>query len=388
MGYPSLANISKDLGQIRINAELDGSRLGLKDVLLLMPGMSAMEPFKHSPNAVFKINGKVIGKVNDLNIPSLEISGLSNTHIKVSAKMKGLPNVNKAYFDLTIADFNTSRADLAKVVPAGMIPSNVSIPEKLNLKGNFKGSMTSFDTKMALKSSLGNASLTAQMRNGSSKPNATYSANINVNNLNVGALTKQPQTVGNITLSANIKGTGIDPKKASLQFSGDIASANVKGYTYKNLVLKGTAVNGSYTAVARMKDPNINFSLDARANMNKKYPSVNATLVIDSINLQQLNLVKDDTRFHGKIVANVPTADPNYLNADIKATDLLLVSKNKRVKIDTITFVSTANTDSSSLRLKTPALSAHMVGKYKLTEIAPAMEDVINKYFTTRTCLT
>ncbi len=381
VGYPSLANISKNLGQIRINADLNGSRLGLKDVLLLMPAMSAMEPFKHSPNAVFKINGKVMGKVNDLNIPSLEISGLSNTHIKASAKMKGLPNVSKAYFDLTIADFNTSRADLAKVIPAGMIPSNLSIPEKLNLKGNFKGSMTSFNTKMALKSSLGNVSLTAEMRNGSSKPNATYSANINVNDLNVGALTKQPQAVGNITLSANIKGTGIDPKKASLQFSGDIASANVKGYTYKNLVLKGTAVNGSYTTIARMKDPNINFSLDAKANMNKKYPSVNATLVIDSINLQHLNLVKDDTRFHGKIVANLPTADPNYLNADIKATDLLLVNAGKRIRIDTVSLISTANADSSTLRLKTPALTAHMAGKYKLAEVGLAIQDVLNQYF-------
>jgi len=381
VGYPSLANISKDLGQIRINADLDGSRLGLKDVLLLMPSMSSMEPFKHSPNAVFKINGKVIGKVNDLNIPSLEITGLSNTHIKASAKMKGLPDVTKAYFDLNIADFNTSRTDLAKVVPAGMIPSNISIPEKLNLKGNFKGSMTSFTTKMVLRSSLGNADLDAQMKNGSNKKNATYSAKININNLNVGALTKQPQTAGNVTLSANIKGKGIDPKTTSLQFSGDIASANIKGYTYKNLTLKGTAVNGSYTAIARMKDPNINFSLDAKANLNKKYPSVKATLLVDSINLKNLNFTADETRFHGKIVADVPTADPDYLNASVSATDLLLVNAGKKIKIDTVTLVSTANTDSSSLRLTTPMLSAHMVGKYKLTEIGQAMQDVINQYF-------
>lgn len=381
VGYPSLDNISKDLGQIRINADLDGSRLGLKDVLLLMPTMASMEPFKHSPNAVFRINGKVSGKVSDLNIPSLEITGLSNTHIKASAKMRGLPDVNKSYFDLTIADFNTSRGDLAKVVPAGMIPANVSIPEKLNLKGNFKGSMKDFNTKMALRSSYGAVDLTAQMKNGGSKKNAVYSANIKVNNLNVGALTKQPQMAGNITLSANVKGTGIDPKTASLQFSGNIASAYVKGYTYKNLELKGTAVNGSYTAVARMKDPNINFSLDARANMNKKYPSVNATLLIDSINLQKLNFAKADMRFHGKIVADVPTADPDYLNANIQATDLLIVNAGQRIKLDTVSFLSTANADSSSLRLSTPMLIAHMAGKYKLTEIGAATQDVINQYF-------
>ncbi len=381
VGYPSLDNISKDLGQISINADLDGSRLGLKDVLLMMPSMASMEPFKHSPNSVFRINGKVIGKVNDLSIPSLEITGLSNTHIKASAKMKGLPNVNKSYFDLTIADFNTSRSDLNKVVPAGMIPSNVSIPEKLNLKGNFKGSMTSFNTKMTLRSSYGSVDMTASMKNGSSKPKATYSANVKVNQLNIGALTKQPKMVGTVTLTTTIKGTGLDPKKASLQFNGNVASAYVKGYTYKNLVLKGTAVNGSYTAIARMKDPNINFSLDAKANMNKKYPSVKATLLVDSINLKNLNFTTTAMRFHGKIVADVPTADPDYLNANIQATDLLIVNGEQKINLDTVGLVSTANADSSTLRLTTEMLTAHMAGKYKLSQVGDAMQDVINQYF-------
>jgi hypothetical protein len=346
-----------------------------------MPTMASMEPFKHSPNAVFRIDGKVIGKVNDLRIPSLEISGLSNTHIKASAVMKGLPDVNKAYFDLNIADFNTGQADLAKVVPAGTLPANISIPEKLNLKGNFKGSMKNFNTKMAFRSSYGNIDLNAEMKNGGNKTAAVYSANIKASDLNVGALTKQPQTAGTVTLTATIKGTGIDPKKASLQFNGDIASANIKGYTYQNLVLRGTAVNGNYTVIARMKDPNINFSLDAKANLNKKYPSVKATLLIDSINLQKLNFAKNDTRFHGKIVADVPTANPDYLNANIQATDLLLVNSGKRIKLDTVSLISTANADSSSLRLKTPMLTAHMAGRYKLTEIGTAMQDVTNQYF-------
>lgn len=381
VAYSSLADISKDLGQIRVNANLDGSRLGLKDVLLIMPAMAAMEPFKHSPNAVFKINGNVMGKINDLNIPSMEITGLSNTHIKASAKMKGLPDVSKAYFDLNIADFNTSRADLAKVVPGGVIPPNIAIPENMNLKGSFKGSMSNFNTKLVLRSSMGSADLNAHLNNGANKAKATYSAHINVNQLNIGALTKQPQMLGAVTLSTEISGTGIDPKTASFQFNGDVASAYVKGYTYKNLALKGTAVNGSYTAIARMKDPNINFSLNAKANLNKKYPSLNAILLVDSINLKNLNFATQETRFHGKIEANVPTADPDYLNANIKATDLSLFASGKEIKMDTVSLLSTANADSSSLRLASPIVRAHIVGKYKLTEIGAAMQDVFNQYF-------
>ncbi|MDN5285165.1 MAG: translocation/assembly module TamB [Mucilaginibacter sp.] len=381
--YPSIDAITKNIGALGINANLDGSRLGLKDVLLLMPTMATMEPFKSSPGTVFKINGRVSGQVNNLDIPSLEVSGLSNTHIKASAKMKGLPDVNKAYFDLNIADFTTSRNDITKLAPAGSIPSNVSIPENMNLKGTFKGSMTNFDTKMGLRSSYGAVDLVAALKNGQHKGSESYTAHIKANDLNIGALTKQPQMVGKITMTADLKGTSLDPKKASIQFNGNLVKAYVKGYTYQNLTIKGSSSNGNYAAIANMKDPNINFSLDAKAYLNRQYPSINGTLLVDSINLQKLNFVKDEMRFHGKLYANIPTADPDYLNGNILATDLLVVNKGQRIQLDTVSLISTANADSSTIHLKTPVLTANMAGKYKLTQIADALQDVINKYFNT-----
>jgi hypothetical protein len=381
--YPSIASLSSNLGQLQVNANLDGSKLALKDVLLLVPSMAKMDPFKSAPNSVFKINGRVIGKVSDLRIPNLEISGLNQTHIKASGVIKGLPNVNKSYFDLTIIDFNTGNADIAKLVSPGMLPASVSIPQNLNLKGTFKGSMNNFTTRMMLRSSYGALDLVAAVKNANKKGQQVYTANIKTNDLNVGALIKQPQTVGKITLSANIKGAGIDPKKLNLQFNGDIEKAYVKGYNYQHLMLNGTARNGNYTAKARMKDPNINFTLDGKADMNKKYPSINATLLIDSINLQKLNLTTGPMLIHGKMVANVSTADPDYLNGTIRITDLLVAQKGQVIKLDSVSIVSTANADSSTIKIKAPMLYAHMAGKYKLTEIGTAITDVTNKYFNT-----
>ena len=77
----------------------------------------------------------------------------------------------------------------------------------------------------------------------------------------------------------------------------------------------------------------------------------------------------------------MPTADPDYLNANIKATDLIYVGGGKSVKLDTVSLASTANADSSTLQLKTPMLTAHMAGKYKLPEISYAMQDVLSQYF-------
>ncbi|GAA4921713.1 translocation/assembly module TamB domain-containing protein [Mucilaginibacter defluvii] len=383
VSYPSIDAISKNIGSLGVNANLDGSRLGMRDVTLLTPAMANMPQMRNLRNAVFRINGKVNGTVSDLHIRDLELLGFGSTRIRASADMRGLPDMNKAYFNVNLKEFNTTRTDIYKLASAGMIPPNVSIPTNINLKGTFKGSMKDFDTKMALRSSYGAVDLTAGMRSGGRKGSEKYLANIRAVNLNVGALTKQPQMVGMVTLSATIKGTGLDPKHASLNFNGNVNKAYVKGYNYRNLVMQGSASNGSYVAKAFMKDPNINFNLDAKANMNKKYPSVTATLLVDSINMQNLKLTKDPMRFHGKLIADVPTADPDYLNADIMLTDMVLIQKAQRIQLDTISLKSTANADSSTLWLKTPMLTAHMGGKYTLTGIAPAMQDLIAKYFNT-----
>lgn len=381
VSYPSIAAISKNIGLLHLNADIDGSRVGLRDVLLLMPTMSSTEPFKSYPNQVLKLNGKINGQVSNLRIDNFEATGFGSTHIKASATLKGLPNVNKGYFDVKLDDFHTTHADIAKVVPAKMIPASVNIPNNLDLRGTFKGGISDFTTQLGLRSDYGAVDLKASMKNASNKVKASYSADIKASDLNVGALTKQPQTVGKITLTANVKGTGLDPKTASLQLNGDVSSAYVKGYTYKNLLLKGSAINGSYTAKASMKDPNIHFDLDAKANMNKKYPSVNATLNVDSIDLKALGFASNAMRFHGKIVANVPTADPDYLNANIQGTQLFLIQGTQRIRLDSLSLISTANADSSTLRLKTPFITAHLGGKYQLTQIAPAVQAVINKYF-------
>ncbi|WP_460681363.1 translocation/assembly module TamB domain-containing protein [Mucilaginibacter koreensis] len=385
VSYPSIESLSKNIGALRVNANLDGTVLGLKDVLLIMPTMASMPPFNRMPNGKLRVNGRIIGAVNNLNIPNVEISGLTATHIKASAVLKGLPDVNKAYFDVNIADFNINRRDIYSVAPAGSIPSNITIPEQLNLKGTLKGRMNDFNTRLNLRSSLGNMTAVASAKNimSTNKNAAVYNADVRTSGLNVGALIKQPQMVGRVTAALKVQGKGLDPKHASLRFSGNVSSAYVKGYLYRNLVMRGTATNGQYAVNARMADPNINFNLDATANMNRKYPSVKANILLDSINLQRLHFTTTDMRLHGKIVADVPTADPDYLNANVLATELLYASGTQRIAIDTVSLVSTANADSSSLRLKTPFASAHLGGKYKLTEIGTAMQDVVNKYFNT-----
>ena len=381
--YPSIAAVSKNLGQLQLNADFKDSKLAFKDVLNFVPSLADTPPFKGNPNGSLNINGKITGKVNDLTIQNLNITGLGQTKINASAHLKGLPDVDKAYFDLNIKDFSTTASDIARLAPAGSIPASIRIPESLGLKGTFKGSIKNFNTDLALRSSYGNIRAIAGMKSGSKKGSEVYNAAIKMDNFNVGRLIKQEKTVGRLTLNAKVNGSGTSVKNANATLSANVVRADVKGYVYRNLVLNGTAHNGLINADARMKDPNINFALDAKVNMANKYPAVKATLNLDSINLQRLHFASSELRLHGKIVADIATADPDYLNGTIQITDLLVVQKAQRIQLDSISIASTATPSNSTLNIKSSILSASMAGKYKLTEVATALQATVNKYYNT-----
>ncbi len=382
ISYPSIESLSKNLGELSIDANLKNNRLGFRDILTFVPTLAGTPPFDKNPNATLNINGKVEGKLKNLNIPRLQISGLGSTRIDASARIKGLPDVNKSYFDVTIRQFSSRKSDLVALMPQGTLPANIRLPERFSLTGTFKGGITNFNTNLNLNSDFGSAKAIAAY-NARVKGRETYKANVRVFNFNVGRLLKQEKTIGRVTVAANVAGTGTNPKNLNARFSGKVIKAGYNGYTYRNLNLSGGARNGAISAKANMADSNLDFDLSATANMKKKYPAVTLNLDLDSANFKALNFTKDDMRFHGKLIANLPTADPDYLNGTIDLTNALFVKGTQRVQMDTISIKSKATADSNSLSLKSDIIDAHLFGKYKLTQLGTAVQALVDKYYDT-----
>lgn len=373
--YPSIKNIAKQPGEIYINANLKQCTLGTKDMLTLAPQLATS--LKGNENTVLYLNTNIKGFVKDLSIPVFQLSGLNNTAINLSGNIKGLPDAKNAFYNINIAQFKTSRSDIYQLVSAKTIPSNIRIPQALQLKGFFKGSMNDFATQLNLNTTNGGAFVKATMRNKSS-----YVADVALNNLNVGYLTKQDSMLGRITLQANIAGSGLDAKNANAKLKVNLEHAEIKGYDYKNLTLSGNIARSIVNVNADMNDENIRFNLTANANIKTKFPSdVQLQLLLDTINLNKLHLMKDTLSLHGNIAANLPSANPDSLVGNISINNIAVYSPKQNIKTDSIELNATANGNQKTLNLSSEFLKANLSGGYKLTEIAPALQQTINKYY-------
>lgn len=381
--YPSLETVAQNPALLGLHADIHNSYIGMRDILLLAPFLKAYPAINNFAASRIRLKAKLEGKVGDLNIPTLEVSGVGNTSLKASGHLIGLPDPNKTFMDLTLSDLRTTGQDIQKMMPPGVMPEGYQLPAAMQAHGHFKGTINRFNTDLALNSTDGNASFNGaiDMRHPDLE---TYQGQLAAQNLDIGKMTGMQDMIGKITLHTDLKGQSFNPKKASLSLDGVINALYLKGYDYQNLNFKADADQGKYNLTAAMTDPNIHFNLTAAADMTGAAPAAKIALQLDSADFRALHLTEDTLKLHTNLLADFTSADPDSLNGSATIEQLLLVNGSRRLQADSISFVSKAGPDSSSLSLdaSTLGLTAEMQGQYKLTKLAPAFQQLFNRYFT------
>jgi len=374
LNFTSMDDLTKHPEKVKIALSLKNTTLGLKDAGYFSDAIPA-----NYRNEKIKVNADLNGYLNNLNIPRLQISGLKNTQIDISGTAKGLPDINKTYLDLNIKKLYVTKSDILVAVPKKSLPPSIELPNVINAKGKFTGSMTDFNTNMNIQTDMGGAILTAAMKG--PKGRESYKANVNLNNFNVGRLLKMQSKLGRITAKADVSGTGLDPKKINAKFNARILSAYYNKYTYHNLNLNGIYANQNVAVKASMPDSNANFVLDAKASLAGKYPAVKADLNLKQLNLQALHFSPTVLSAAGMVKVDLSTADADYLNGSVDVTGLQLVKDAQRINVDTISVRAKTTETASELSLKSEILSAKIDGKYQLTKVSNAIINEINKYY-------
>ncbi|PIF33193.1 uncharacterized protein DUF490 [Flavobacterium sp. 9] len=378
VSYSSIASISKDLGNLTLDANLKQSKIGFKDILLFVPDLQKTNPFKSNPNAILYLNTRLSGKIKDLTIPQFEMSGIGTTKVALSGKIKGLPDAQKAYYDLDIKKLSSTSKDIYSFVPTGTIPKNIQLPSQLNLKGKFKGSVQNFKTNLALNSSFGNAKIDA-LFDQRIKKKEKYDATVYLLDFDLGRLIKN-DSIGKITLKAKVKGKGLDPKTAQAQFDGLVQKAVFNKYTYKDLALKGNIANGSFAVKSGMQDPNLNFDLVASGNTQEKYPSIKLKLNLDIADLEKLNLHAGPMKLRGNVDADIANSNPDFLNGKVFLSNIQILQEAEPIVLDSMRIIAFADNNRNNIKISSQFLKAEVDGKYKLTTLTAAIKKSLSKY--------
>lgn len=379
IAYPSIESLSKNIEQLTINASLSKSKIGFKDILIFAPMLYKTNPFKNNPNAIVYINSRINGKLNNIKFPILELSGIGNTRLSASGKITGLPNAEKANFDLIIRNFQSTSNDIYGFVPKSTIPNTIQLPQQLSFNGTFKGTIKDFYTNLKISSSYGSAKIIADF-NQKIKNKEIYKADAEFYNFDLGSLIKN-KDVGKISLNAKVNGVGLNPKTANATVDAKIVSAEYNKYIYQNAKLKGDIQNSTFKVAMLMKDPNLTFTLLTDGSFEDKYPAVKLKMNVDIADLEKLNLHAGPLKLKGEVDADIPNANLDYLNGKVDVHHFRFANASEEYALDSVKVIAETTAEKSSIKVKSQFLDANITGKYKLTKITTALTNSIAKYY-------
>ena len=279
--------MKKNIGDLGLYFDLRQSKISMKDIWTFVPQLKD-QTSSLSPTSTLYIDAKITGKVSNLNIQRLSLKGLTATDINVTGIIKGLPDSKKLNADLVIHKFRTSRRDIFSIVPKNTIPDSITLPESILATGFIKGGMDSLSTALAINTSLGNAKITAALKNITDKNKSAYNIAVDANDLQLGKLI-QDSMFGAVTANFKLKGTGFDPQTANAVFDGNVSNITLNKYTYHDIKAGGNIASKSYKINASVVDSNITASVNANGIFSGKYPTVQLTAMIDSIKTMPLH---------------------------------------------------------------------------------------------------
>ncbi|MBC7643070.1 MAG: translocation/assembly module TamB [Flavobacterium sp.] len=378
--YNTVDDISKNLSELDINANLDNSKIGIKDILIFVPKLEENKLFANNINSEIVINTKISGKLKNITIPNLELSGIGNTKIAVSGKIIGLPDFQKSIFDLKIKNLQTTSKDIFEIIPKNTIPKNITIPKQILIQGNFIGKIDDFKTNIKLVSSFGNLTIFNARFNNQRKNKEKFVAQTEFFDFDLGKLI-QNKSLGKMTLKANVNGVGFDPKTSNILVDGSILKFDYNQYSYRDLKLNGKINNGLFNVKAISRDKNLKFDLIANGSFKNKYPSGKINLNVDYADLQKVKIYGQPMKIRGKLNANIQTADIDYLNAKISLDDFTIANTKEQFALDSITITAISTSKNKLIKLKSQFANANINGKYKLSKIATAVQNSISKYY-------
>lgn len=379
--YEDLATLTDRLGDMEIQADFQKSHLAMEDILYFLPDLDTMQVMQKLWPQTFHIDAKINGLVKNLNIPRLTIRTLDQTRLVAKARLQGLPDIEKLKINLDLTEFITSEANIQQLVPVSVLPDSIRIPQTLKLAGTFNGGMQGFVTDLDLTSSAGNVYLVGNYALENQGRDTTYQADLQIEDLMVGHIMQMDSTLGKVSLDVQVNGTGLDVKKMTADVSAQIVELQAMGYTYQDIEFQAEARAGQFTAQAQSQDRNIDFQLDATADMSGQYPKIQADMMIDSVNLKNLGLMNDELRYHGRVLVDLETADLDFLNGSIKIQESSIAYNKERYILNEVELSATASDTTNLLQLQSEFLQAHMTGQFNLTELNKAIRDIVAVYY-------
>jgi hypothetical protein len=357
---------------IKFSAEVKNSLIHPTDI----------QHFTQIPNWVqpISLSGKVSGRLGKIKSKNVELS-MGNNFFKGNLNLDGLPDIQNTFIDFTVNEFSSTGNDVLKMLPATQHPELLQRLGSLFFEGNFSGFLNDFVAQGNLKTSLGDISSDVNMKI-SNDLKISYTGSVETKSFNLGELIHDKETVGKISLTANVNGKRWLNDNPEALIKGNLQQFEYNHYTYSNVELNGTIKQKQFVGNIISADPNVAFNFNGLVNFYDSIPTFKFNAAIKNIDFQKLNFSKNNFSITQAIInidANGNTID-NF-EGTLFLQNLRFKINQKTHTIQSFSATSTNQNLQKKLVVKSDFLNANVEGKFNYAYLPSAFKVYLHQYF-------
>jgi hypothetical protein len=379
--FTSLATLADDYPKATFNANINETSIGWKDVLYFNPALADSMPLNLPENAKINIDASFKGSVNNVKIDHFALKAFSDTYLRTHGTITGLPDPKKLQMNVFVDKFFTTKNDLDRILPDSIVPESIALPQWINLNGSYAGTLDRSAFNTILTSSDGGINLKGKMNLDSTSASRGYDAQVNINQLNVGKILKQPETMGKLNFEANVHANGLRPDEMNGTVKANVKSFDFKGYLYENFILDGKMNNSVYSGIAKLQDENLNFTFEGDVNYSEEVPQYNLTFDLKNADFNALHLAVRPLKARGILTTNMATSDFRRLNGNFGLRKVAIFNGDALYAIDSLLFASIDQKGKSELEIDSDLFSGRFAGNFNIFEMGDVLQEFFGTYY-------
>lgn len=368
--YDSQEGLSNFNHEVNILARLDEAALDIQDLKYFTEGLNNIE------DRIF-ISGEIKGTVDDLASEELLIRFGEKSALFGKFQIDGLPNIDSTFFEMSLMNSILNSKDLSPYIGENA-RKEINKFKDVRFDTDFSGYLNYFTANGNFRTGIGDIIGRLSFKTEKDKP--TYTGRLQLKNLDIGVLLEDRERFQKVTMTGQIKGTGLTLETALLQVDADIKSAGINGYDYTNILTDATYGKDLFRGNLKVNDPNLKGELSGVLDVREGRDSIRMTVKLDTAFLKELKLMDKETFVSGKIAIDTKGVTLDDIEGIARFSDVDLSYEGRNLFVDNFYFQSLFTDDSRLISLNSDLLVAGISGKFKVKQLLEDIQNLSQQY--------
>ncbi|MEQ8549741.1 MAG: translocation/assembly module TamB domain-containing protein [Cyclobacteriaceae bacterium] len=373
ISYESLDYFLKNPDKSNFSMELYQLALSMKDATYFQPDILE-NALINTVNAE-KVRGNVSlsGDLNQLKVKDLSLKW-GNTILTALGQAQNILVQEKLVYDLSAFSFKTTKKDISRFVEDS---DNASyLPSSLQIEGSGAGSLKELQSKLNIKSTLGDAQLNIDL---DMFDTLRFGLDMTLKKILLSEILADP-SFDTLSMAFKLQGKGQELSSFDGAIDASFESLGYQGYDFSAVKINGNIKNGEATTFITYSDSSLNAEMKAMLALDTVTTKAELSLNVIGAALQPLGLSDRDIRTAFKLAASFE-GDANAYDLNLAIENGLAVYNSRSYDLGQFKGNIHVRNDSSNINIDSEIIDLFLKSNTSPERLFASLNDKFNAHW-------